>query len=157
MIGRRSAVAPRRELTPRRLRAPRRRPSKAGSPLFREHPPRRGVAVAAVLSLVALVVTSGVLTIPSVHEVTVIAVDRGRVRVAGLGLSDLVDGSRVTLDSGAGRFAAVVRDRGAVPDTQATAVVLVLDDAEAPLPEPYATARIDLGPRSLARVFLDTW
>ncbi len=115
------------------------------------------LGVVAVLSLLTLAVTSMLIRLPDVHEVTVIATDGARVRVAGLGVPDLSDGTRATLVTPQGRFTGSTRDRIPVPDSEAAAVVLVLDDADVPMPDAYSTALLDLGTRPVAVVVGGTW
>ncbi len=117
-----------------------------------EYPPRMPFAVAAITSFVLLVAAALLLRIPLESEMTVIAVEGDRVRVAGLGVPSTGDGDGAVLITGHGDFPGTLGERAVVPDSEAVALVIRLDAPVDPVPSDYSTVRINFGERSLLTI-----
>lgn len=116
----------------------------------REYRPSRRLITITALAIATVVAIAMTAHLPAIAEVTVVAVSDDALRVAGLELSrfDPV-GRDATVTWSTGRVSGVGTEIEAIPDTNAYALVLRIEDLVGELPAPYEVATLDVGEQRL--------
>ncbi|MEE6272098.1 hypothetical protein [Georgenia wangjunii] len=122
-----------------------------------EFPPKRLTIVLTLVTTAALVACVLLVRVPQVAELTLVGVRADELRVAGLNVPELEDGDRVTIWVGETEVSGTASGLEAIPESEAHAFLLDLDENLVDVPVQYSTARADFGATSVLDALVGQW